>query len=95
MYFWFTAERRDFETHITDQTLLSVLSVRMWSYLTIALTKCKSLTVPLNISDRIKKQTNNTGLLVRNAFYSQITKIYINITINLHEMQVHQLDTCH
>ncbi len=47
MYFWFTAEQRDFETHITDQTLLSVLAVRMWSYSTLILTKCKSLTVPL------------------------------------------------
>ncbi len=48
MYFRFTAERRDFETHITDQTLLSVLAVRMWSCLTLTFTKCKTLTVPLS-----------------------------------------------
>ncbi len=47
MCFGFTAEQRDFETHITDQTLLSVLAVRMWSYLTLILTKYKSLTVHL------------------------------------------------
>ncbi len=35
MYFRCTAERRDFETHITDQTLLSVMAVRLWSYLTL------------------------------------------------------------
>ncbi len=50
MYFWFILERRDFETHITDQTLLSVMAVRMWSFLTLILTKCKSLTVPLTFS---------------------------------------------
>ncbi len=48
MYFRFTAERRDFETHITDQTLLSVMAARMWSYLTLILIKCKSLTEPLS-----------------------------------------------
>ncbi len=48
MYFQFTAEQRDFEIHITDQTLLSVMAVRMWSYLTLILiTKRSSLTVPL------------------------------------------------
>ncbi len=47
MHCWFTVEQRDFETRITDQTLLSVMAVRMWSYLTLVLTKCKSLTVPL------------------------------------------------
>ncbi len=49
MYFRFTAEQKDFETHITDQTLLSVMAVRMWSCLTLIVTKSKSLTVPLNI----------------------------------------------
>ncbi len=39
MYFQFTAEQRDFETHFTDQSLSSVMAVRMWSYIT--------LTVPL------------------------------------------------
>ncbi len=47
MYFRFTAEQREFETRITDQTLLSVMAVTMWSYLTLFLTKCESLTVPL------------------------------------------------
>ncbi len=47
MYFRFTAERRNFETHITDQTLSSVMAARMWSYLTPNSTKCKSLTGPL------------------------------------------------
>ncbi len=47
MSFLFTAEQRDFETHITDQTLSSVMAVRMWSYLILTLTKCKSLTVTL------------------------------------------------
>ncbi len=49
MYFWFTAELRDFETNIADQTLLSVMAVRMWSYLTLNLTKCKSFTTPLTV----------------------------------------------
>ncbi len=35
MCFLLTAERRDFETHITDQTVVSVLAVRMWSSLTL------------------------------------------------------------
>ncbi len=47
MYFRYTAEWRDFETYITDQTLLSVMAVRMWSYLKLISTKFKSLTVPL------------------------------------------------
>ncbi len=50
MYLQFTAERKDFESHITDQGLLSVMAVRMWSHLTLILTKCKSLTVPLRES---------------------------------------------
>ncbi len=43
MYFWITAEHC-----LTDQTLLSVLAVRMWSYLTRILTKSESLTVPVS-----------------------------------------------
>ncbi len=48
MFFQFTAERRDFESHITEQTLLPVLAVRMWSCLTLIWTKCKSLIVPIS-----------------------------------------------
>ncbi len=47
IYFQFTAEWRDFETHITDQTLSSVMAVRMLSYLTLILTKCNSRRLPL------------------------------------------------
>ncbi len=43
MYFQFTAEQRDFETRSTDQTLSSVLAVRMWSYLTSILKKVNHL----------------------------------------------------
>ncbi len=46
MYFRFTTKRRDSETNITDQTRLSVLAVRKWSYLILILIKRKSLTVP-------------------------------------------------
>ncbi len=51
---FFLLQNRDFESHITHQTLLSVLAVRMWSYLTLILTKCKSPTVPL-IADLLKR----------------------------------------
>ncbi len=53
MYFWVTAEWRDFETHITDQTLISVMAVRIWSYLKLILTKHKSFKVPLIPQERV------------------------------------------
>ncbi len=47
MYFQFIAKRRDFETLITDLTLLSVMAAGMWRYLTLILVR-QSLTVPLS-----------------------------------------------
>ncbi len=61
----FSAERRDFKTNIADQTLLSVMAVRMWSYLILVLTKCESLTVPFkyicNLIQYMEKHHESSG----------------------------------
>ncbi len=76
MYFQFTAEERDFEAHITDQTLLSVMAVRMWSYLTLILTKWKSRTVPLMSSNLFVLSAQTTAF---NYFITHTNKMYNEI----------------